>query len=90
MCTEEPVYETNRIRNVKNRLVVAKGKGAGGGVEWEAGASRCKRLHIECRNSKVQLYNTEYYLQYPMIRHNGKKYTKKNVYICICITKSLC
>ena len=31
---------------VENRLVVAKGEGAGGGMEWEAGLSRCGLLHI--------------------------------------------
>ena len=29
------------------RLVVAKGEGVGGGMEWEFGVSRCKLLYIE-------------------------------------------
>ena len=37
-------------------------------------------------NNKVLLYNTENYIQYPMINHNGKKYFK-NVHIQI--TESL-
>ena len=54
----------------------------GGGLEWEAGFSRCKLLYIEWMNSKVVLYNTENYIQYPKINHKGKEYfLKKNVYM---------
>ena len=35
--TNEPTYETDRITDIENRLVVAKGEGAGGGMEWEVG-----------------------------------------------------
>ena len=30
----------NRLTNMENRLVVAKGKGEGVGVDWEFGVSR--------------------------------------------------
>ena len=63
-------------------------EGVGGGLEWEAGVSRCKLLYREWTNNKVLLYSTGNYIQYPMINHNGKGYLKKNVYICI--TESLC
>ena len=43
-------------------------------------------MSIEWINSKVLLYSTDNYTQYPMIDHNGKEYRKKNVYI----TESLC
>ena len=33
--------------DMENRLVVAKGKGAGGRVDWEFGISRYKLLYIE-------------------------------------------
>ena len=32
----------NRLADIENRLVVAKGEGRGGGKEWEFGVSRCK------------------------------------------------
>ena len=54
--------------------MVAKGEGVGGELEWEAGISRCKLLYIEWINSKVLMYSTENYIQYPMINHNGKEY----------------
>ena len=38
----ESINKTNRITNIENRLVVAKGEGVGGRMEWEFGVSRCK------------------------------------------------
>ena len=46
------------------------------------GFSRYKLLYIEWINSKVLLYSTRDYIQYPVINHNGKEY--------ICITESVC
>ena len=37
----EPIYETETDSTDKeNRLVVAKGEGVGGGMEWKVGISR--------------------------------------------------
>ena len=41
--------------DIENILVVAKGEGTGGGMEWEVGVSRCKLLYIERINNKVLL-----------------------------------
>ena len=60
--------------DIENRLVVAKGEGGGGGMEWEFGVNRCKLLYIEWINNKVLLYSTGNYIKYPMINHNGKEY----------------
>ena len=35
------------------------------------------------------LYSTRDYIEYPVINHNGKEH-KKNAYIYICISESLC
>ena len=40
-------------------MVVAKGEGVGGGMEWEVGVSKCKLLYIEWINNKVLPYSTE-------------------------------
>ena len=40
--------------------MVAKGEGDEGGMEWEAGVSRCKLLYIERINKKVLLDSTNY------------------------------
>ena len=63
--------------DIEDRLVVAKGEGVGGGMEWEAGVSRCKLLYIEWINNKVLLYSTENYIQYPMVNHNENEHKKK-------------
>ena len=70
-----------RLTDIKNRLVVAKGMGSGGGMDWELGVSRCKILYTEWINYKVLLYSTGNYIQYPMINHNGKEYKKECIYM---------
>ena len=40
---------------MENSLVVAKGKGVEGRMEWEFGVSRCKLLYTEWINNKVLL-----------------------------------
>ena len=62
------LWNRNRITNIENRLVVVKGEGVRGGMEWEFGVSRCKLLYIEWINNKVLLYSTGNYIQYSMIR----------------------
>ena len=53
--TNELIYETNRLTDIKNRLVVAKGEGSGGEMDWEFGISRCKLVYIGWINNKVLL-----------------------------------
>ena len=79
--TNEPIYKTNRLADIENSLVVAKGKGSRGGMDWEFGISRCKLLYIEWINNKVLLYSTGNYIQYPVINHNGKEYEKECIYV---------
>ena len=43
----ELTYETDRLTDTENRLVVAKREGSGGGMEEEFGVSRCKLLYTE-------------------------------------------
>ena len=47
------------------------------GPEWErvglgVWISRCKLVYIEWINNRVLLYSTGNYIQYPIIKHNGK------------------
>ena len=67
-------YDTNETETDSHReqTVVAKGEGAGRGMDWEFGISRCKLLHIEWIN-KVPLNNTGNYMEENM---------KKNVCVC--------
>ena len=53
----------NKITDMENRLVVAKGEGR----EWDGwgfGVSRCKRFHLEGISPEVLLYSTGNYIQY--------------------------
>ena len=59
--------------HTENRIVVAKGMGAGG-MDGEFGISRCKLLYREWINNKVLVYSTGNYIQYLVISHNGKEY----------------
>ena len=65
----------NRHRDIKNRLLVAKGEGAEGAVEWKVEVSRWTLSYTEWINNKV-LCNTANYIQYPMRNHNEKEYFK--------------
>ena len=42
----------NRLTDIENRLVVAKGEESGGGKYWDLGISRCKLLYIGWINNK--------------------------------------
>lgn len=76
----------NSVRVNQLRLVVAKGKAVGGGMEWSRHKLSCR----EWINNKVLLYGTESYLQYPMINCNGKELILICIYIYVYITESLC
>ena len=52
----------NRLIDVKNKLVVAKGERGGSGMDWEFGVRRCKLLHLEWINNEVLLYSTGNYI----------------------------
>ena len=71
--TNEPIYKAERDSDIENRLVVAKGVGGGGGMDFKFGVSRCKLLLREWMD-KVLLYSTGNYIQCPGISHNGKEY----------------
>ena len=47
-------------------------------MDWEFGVSMCKPLYLEWINSKLLLYSSGNYIQYPVINH-----MKKNVRVCI-------
>ena len=46
--------------SIENRLVVAKGEGVGGRMEWEVEVSKYKLLFIGWVKNKVLLHSTEY------------------------------
>ena len=74
---------TFKIRDIENRLVVAKEEGSGREYNLEFGISRCKLVYIEWINN-ILLFSTGNYSQYPVISHNEKEYIY-NIYTCVCI-----
>ena len=72
---KDPIYETETdSQTERTDLWLPRGKGVGGGKDWEFGVSRFKLLHIGWINSKGLLYSTGNYIQYPGINHNGKEH----------------
>ena len=58
----------------------------GGGMDWKFGISGCKLLCTEWIHSKVPLHSTGNYIQYPVMKHNGKEYKNEYIYMCVCVT----
>ena len=78
--TNEHIYETETDSETW-RTDLCLPRWGGGGKDWEFGISRCKLLYIGWINSKVLLYSTGNYIQYPVINHNGKEYEKECIYM---------
>ena len=49
-------------------------------MDWKFGISGYKLLYGEWINSKVLLYSTGNYVQYSVIKYNGKEHGKE--YVC--------
>ena len=73
--TNEPAHETGT--DLENKLLVAREKGGGGEMDWEFGVGRCKLSYLEWIHSKVLLYSTGNYIQYPGVNNNGKEHKKR-------------
>ena len=67
----------NRITYIEYRLGLTRVR-----KDWEVEIADIN-YYIGCLNNKVLLYRIGMYIQYPLIKHNGKEYKKKNVYMCI-------
>ena len=59
-------------------------------MDWESGDNRCKLLPLGQISNEVLLYSTGNYVQSLMMEHDGKLWEKNNVYMCVCMTGSLC
>ena len=57
-----------------------QGERGGRGLDGELEISRCKLVCIERTNNKFLLYSTGNYIQYSVIKHNGK-YEKECIYM---------
>ena len=59
----------NRLLDRDSRLVVAKARGGGSGMDWEF---RVKLLHLEWVDNEVLLYSTGNYVQSLVMEHDEK------------------
>ena len=74
----------SRLTDTRNRPVVAQGEGEGvGWKEGKFGISRCKLLRLEWRSHEVLLCRTGNYIQPPRIKHDGRYYRRKGMYVCV-------
>lgn len=69
--------EQNHSRREQTRGRKAGEGGDGGGMVSEGQVSRCRLLYMGWINSKVLLYSTGDYSQYPMISHSVKEHLKR-------------
>ena len=51
-----------KIMDLENKLVVVKGRGEGGGMDWESGVNKCKLLTLDCISNEILLYSTGNYI----------------------------
>ena len=61
--------------------MVTKGERSWGGINKEFGISKYKLLHMKQIDNKVLLYSTGNYIQYLVIKYNGKESEKEYIYI---------
>ena len=47
MAQRNYLQNRNRLTDIENRLVVAKGERGGSGMDWEFGVSKGKLLHLK-------------------------------------------
>ena len=60
-------------RTQRSDLWLPRGRGGGGGKDWEPGISRCELSHVGWINDKALLCSAGNYVQYPVTDHNGKE-----------------
>ena len=69
----------DRLTDIENRLVVAKGEGGGRGMAGVSGFSKCKLLHLEWISNTVLLYSTGNYIQSLGTDHDGRHKTGNHI-----------
>ena len=69
----------NRLTDIENGLLIAKGEGCEGGMDCEFGVSRCKLVYPWMEN-EVPLCSTRSNIQYPGINHKGREHKKQCIY----------
>ena len=79
--TYEPIYKTVTDSQNREQTCSCQWGGAGNGMDWKFGVSRCKLLHFEWISNEVLLYSTGNYIQSSGIDHDGNEYKEE----CVCM-----
>ena len=66
------LQNTDRLTDMENRLVVAKGEGGGSGMDGESGVRRRKLFHLAWRSDEVLLHSTGHSIQTLVMEHDGR------------------
>ena len=61
------LQKRNKLTDIENRSVVAKGEEGEGRKDWAFGISRCKLLYLGWINNKVLLSSTGNYIHYAVM-----------------------
>ena len=46
MITNELIYKTERVTDLENKLMVTRGEGLGGGIDWEFGIDMYTQCYV--------------------------------------------
>ena len=69
----DTVYETETDSHAEQNCGCPVGEQGRGGMDWEAGISRCELLYTVWMNNKVLLHSKSDSTQYPLTSHDGKR-----------------
>ena len=58
-------------------------EGRGNGMDWEFGVNRCRLLPLQWISNEILLYSTGNYIWSLVMEHDGGKYEKKNIHVCV-------
>ena len=78
--TNEPIYKTKTNSDIKNRLVVSKGKG-GEWDGWRVWGQQMQAITFRMDNHQVLLYTTGTISNLLGKKYDGRQFEKKKIYI---------
>ena len=76
--TNEPIYKTNRLTDVENKLMVIKVR-----ISWEIGIDIYTLLYITQVTNKNLLYSTRNSTQYSVMNYMGIESKKEWKYVYV-------
>ena len=81
--------ERKQTRGHGEQTCGCRSSGGGSGMDWEAGVSTCKRLHLEWIRSEILLYSPRNCIQ-SLVMERDRAWEREKKTVSVCITGSLC